>query len=47
MITRKLFENIDFNLTPVIAAVSTLLTGLSLLLMGAIELSKRRGTENL
>jgi mannopine transport system permease protein len=46
-ITRKLFEDIDFNLTPVIAAVSTLLTGLSLLLMGAIELSKRRGTENL
>ena len=46
-ITRKLFENVDFNLTPVIAAVSTLLTGLSLLLMGAIELSKRRGTENL
>jgi mannopine transport system permease protein len=44
-ITRKLFENIDFNLTPVIAAVSTLLTGLSLLLMGAIELSKRRSTE--
>jgi mannopine transport system permease protein len=45
-ITRKLFENIDFNLTPVIAAVSTLLTALSLLLMGAIELSKRRSTEN-
>jgi mannopine transport system permease protein len=45
-ITRKLFEDIDFNLTPVIAAVSTLLTGLSLLLMGAIEFSKRRGTEN-
>ncbi len=37
-ITRKLFEDIDFNLTPVIAVVSTLLVAVSLLLMGGIEL---------
>ena len=37
-ISRKMFEDIDFNLTPVIAAVSTLLVAVSLLLMGTIHL---------
>ncbi|TGV95931.1 ABC transporter permease, partial [Mesorhizobium sp. M2E.F.Ca.ET.154.01.1.1] len=32
-IGRKMFEDIDFNLTPVIAAASTTFVGLSLLLM--------------
>jgi mannopine transport system permease protein len=41
-ITRKFFEDIDFNLTPVIAAVSTIMVVLSLLLMGAVELLRRR-----
>ncbi|MCT7378263.1 ABC transporter permease [Chelativorans salis] len=41
-ITRKMFEDIDFNLTPVIAAVSTVLTVLSLILMGMIEIARRR-----
>lgn len=41
-ITRKMFEDIDFNLTPVIAAVSTILTLVSLVLMGAIEIARRR-----
>jgi mannopine transport system permease protein len=40
-LTRKLFEDIDFNLTPVIAAVSTVLAVSSILLMGAIHLSGR------
>lgn len=40
-ITRKLFEDIDFNLTPVIAVVSTILVAISLLLMGTIQLSRR------
>lgn len=38
-IGRKMFEDIDFNLTPVIAAVSTVLVAVSLLLMGAIHLA--------
>ncbi|PDT50327.1 ABC transporter permease [Sinorhizobium fredii] len=37
-IGRKMFEDIDFNLTPVIAAVSTVLVATSLLLMGAVRL---------
>jgi mannopine transport system permease protein len=42
-ISRKMFEDIDFNLTPVIAAASTLLVGISLMLMGAVQaFSKRR-----
>ncbi|WP_163266151.1 ABC transporter permease [Chelativorans alearense] len=41
-ITRKMFEDIDFNLTPVIAAVSTVLTLISLTLMGTIEIARRR-----
>ena len=34
-IGRKMFEDIDFNLTPIIAAASTILVATSLLLMGA------------
>ncbi|KUM24434.1 ABC transporter permease [Mesorhizobium loti] len=41
-ITRKLFEDIDFNLTPVIAVVSTIIVAISLLLMGAIRLVQNR-----
>lgn len=41
-ITRKMFEDIDFNLTPVIAAVSTVLTLVSLVLMSTIEVARRR-----
>jgi len=41
-ITRKMFEDIDFNLTPVIAAVSTVLTLVSLVLMGTIEIARQR-----
>lgn len=41
-ITRKIFEDIDFNLTPVIAAVSTVLTLVSLILMSTIEVARRR-----
>lgn len=40
-ISRKMFEDIDFNLTPVIAAVSTLLAGVSVLLMAAIRASRQ------
>jgi mannopine transport system permease protein len=40
-LTRKLFEDIDFNLTPVIAAASTVMVLLSLILMGMVELSRR------
>ncbi|TCN33340.1 ABC transporter permease [Sinorhizobium americanum] len=39
---RKMFEDIDFNLTPVIAAVSTVLIATSLLLMGAVHLMNAR-----
>jgi mannopine transport system permease protein len=44
-IGRKMFEDIDFNLTPVIAAVSTVLVVVSLMLMGAIHLAnaQKRG----
>ena len=41
-IGRKMFEDIDFNLTPVIAAVSTVLMATSLLLMGAVHLLNDR-----
>lgn len=40
---RKLFENIDFDISPVIPAVATLLMALSLVLMGASTLLGRRG----
>lgn len=41
-ISRKMFEDIDFNLTPVIAAVSTILVAISLLLMATIQRVKCR-----
>jgi mannopine transport system permease protein len=41
-IGRKMFEDIDFNLTPVIAAVSTVLVATSLLLMGTVHLMNAR-----
>jgi mannopine transport system permease protein len=46
-ITRKMFEDIDFNLTPVIAAVSTVLVLVSLLLMGGVQWlqSRKRARE--
>lgn len=43
-LSRKLFEDIDFSLTPVIAAVGTLITVLSLLVAGGIELRRLRGS---
>ena len=42
-ITRKMFEDIDFNLTPVIAAVSTVLMLVSLILMTGVQLLQARG----
>jgi mannopine transport system permease protein len=42
-ITRKLFEDIDYNLTPVIAAVSTVMVVVSLALMGGVEWLRSRG----
>lgn len=41
-ITRKLFEDIDYNLTPVIAAASTVMVALSLVLMGGVEWLRSR-----
>ncbi len=41
---RKLFEDIDFTLTPIIAAVGTLITLLSFAVVGAIELRRLRRT---
>jgi len=41
-ITRKMFEDIDFNLTPLIAAVATVLTVVSLVLMSTIEIARQR-----
>ncbi|TIR16629.1 MAG: ABC transporter permease [Mesorhizobium sp.] len=41
-VTRKLFEDIDFNVTPVIAVVSTLIVAISILLMGTIHLFQNR-----
>lgn len=42
-ITRKMFEDIDFNLTPVIAGVSTVLMLVSLILMTGVQLLQARG----
>ncbi|WP_234710723.1 ABC transporter permease [Sinorhizobium arboris] len=42
-LTRKMFEDIDFNLTPVIAAVSTVLVVVSLAVMGGLHLLQSRG----
>lgn len=44
-ITRKLFEDIDYNLTPVIAAASTVMVVVSLVLMGGIEWLRSRGAK--
>lgn len=41
-IGRKMFEDIDFNLTPVIAAASAVIVAISLLLMGATHLLTTR-----
>lgn len=41
-ITRKMFEDIDFNLTPVVAAVSTMLVLVSLLVMGGLTLLQKQ-----
>ncbi|MET0707694.1 MAG: ABC transporter permease [Tardiphaga sp.] len=41
-ITRKMFEDIDFNLTPVIAAVSTVIMLVSLGLMSGVHLVQSR-----
>ncbi|MEX3937130.1 ABC transporter permease [Paraburkholderia phymatum] len=41
-ITRKLFEDIDFNLTPVIAVVSTVIVLVSIGLMGAAHLAQKK-----
>ncbi len=40
-LTRKLFEDIDYSLSPVVAAVSTLLVVVSLAVMGGIEATRR------
>lgn len=39
-LSRKLFEDIDFSLTPTIAAVGTLITLLSLVVVGGIEIRR-------
>lgn len=41
-LTRKMFEDIDFNLTPVIAAASTVLVVISLGVMGGLHLLRNR-----
>jgi len=41
-ITRKMFEDIDFNLTPIIAAVSTILVIFTLMLMGGARFVQSR-----
>jgi mannopine transport system permease protein len=41
-ITRKLFEDIDYNLTPIIAAASTAMMLLAFALMGLVEWLRRR-----
>ena len=41
-ITRKLFEDIDYNLTPVIAAASTIMMLLAFVLMGSVEWLRHR-----
>ncbi|CCM80269.1 ABC transporter permease [Rhizobium mesoamericanum] len=41
-LTRKMFEDIDFNLTPVIAAASTILVIVSLAIMGGLQVLQSR-----
>ncbi|MCT7313021.1 ABC transporter permease [Ralstonia sp. CHL-2022] len=45
-ITRKFFEDIDYNLTPIIAAVATMTIVLSLVLMTGIRALERRTSSN-
>lgn len=44
-ITRKLFEDVDYNLTPIIAAVSSVMVMVSLALMGSVQLVRGRGAQ--
>ncbi len=39
---KKIFEDIDFDVSPIVAAVGTLLTALSLAVIGAVELARYR-----
>ena len=39
---RKLFEDIDFDVTPVVAAVASMLTALSFVVLATLELSRLR-----
>lgn len=41
---RRLFEDIDYNLSPIIAAISTVIMTASLILLGAIELVRLRAS---
>jgi mannopine transport system permease protein len=41
-LTRKMFEDIDFNVTPVVAAVSTVLVIVSLAMMGGVQLLRSK-----
>jgi mannopine transport system permease protein len=41
-LTRKLFEDIDYNLTPVIAAASSVMMLVSFVLMGSVEWLRQR-----
>jgi mannopine transport system permease protein len=41
---RKMFEDIDYDLSPVLAAVATLLTALSVVVLLAAHCIGRRGT---
>ena len=41
-ISRKMFEDIDFNITPIIAAVSTVLVSFTLILMGTTRFLQSR-----
>lgn len=41
-VTKKLFEDIDFNLTPVIAVVSTIIVSISNSTNGAIRLAQNK-----
>ena len=42
-VTRKMFEDIEFNLSPVIAAASTLFVAVTLLLMSLASASRNAG----
>lgn len=45
-ITRKLFEDIDYNLTPIVAAAATVMVVLSLVLMGGVEWIRSRSANS-